>query len=219
MKRLIFLIPLLVVLVKSNAQDFAKAKTIQDYFNLIRTESTYEISHCNWLNENRFKKIVDISNGFIAFTLLEEKEPVLQMALFKDNKQEDLIVIHLKKYVCADYFACAETDGIQTYFLKYEAESWVNVSDEVLPQVPVNYFYEDSTNAKIVNTYAPYAIAYELPRFGHIVSLKLEICDGYINYDEVEPTISDEQIDELLKARKSRLLKWDKRVGRFQLAE
>lgn len=206
-------------MVKSNAQGFEKAKTIQDYFNLIITESKYEIRHCNWLNEKRFKKIVDIRNGFISYTLLADKEPDLQMALFKDNKKEDLIVIHFKKHVCADYFACPETDGIQTYFLKYEDESWADVSDVVLPPVLVKYFYEDSTNTKIVNTYAPHAIAYELPRFGHIVRLKLEICDDYINYEEIEPKVSDEQIDKLLKDRKIRLLKWDKRFGQFQLEE
>lgn len=199
-------------MVKSNAQVFEKVKTIQHYFDLIKDEWICDFN-------DSYKKIVDIRNGFISFRSLEKEiEPIFQMALFKDFKEKDLIVIHSPGYACADIFACPETEERKTYFLKYEKEQWIDVGHVVLPQILTEYFYKDSINAKIVNEYAPHAIAYELPRFGHTIRLRLEICEGYINYDYPdEPIVSDEQIEKLMKERKTLLLKWNKRLGIFQL--
>lgn len=214
MKRIIFTIALLTFMVKSNAQVSENVKTIQNYFDLIKEEWICDFNPS-------YKKIVDIRNGFISFRSLEnEMEPIFQMALFKDLKGEDIIVIHLPGYACGDIFACAATEDRKTYFLKYEKEEWVDISHLVLPQIHTEHFYEDSTNTKIVNKYAPHAIAYELPQFGHTIRLKLEICEGYINFDYPDkPMVSEEQIEKLLKERKTLLLKWNKSLGLFQLAE
>ena len=89
-----------------------------------------------------------------------------------------------------------------------------------MPQILTKHFYQDSTNAAIVNKYASHAIAYELPQIGHTIRLKLEICEGYINFDYPdEPIVSDEQIEKLSKERKTLLLRWNKRLGFFQLEE
>ena len=212
MKKIIFTITLLTFLVKSNAQVSEKTKTIQDYFDLFKADWK-----CGSMDSH--EKIVDIKNGFIAIKSFDEgMEPVFQMALFKDVNRKDLIVIHIPGYACADIFACANTEDRKTYFFKYEKEEWVDVSDVVLPQILTKHFYEDSTNTKIVNKYAEHAIAYELPQFGHTIQLKLEICDDYINFDSPEdPVVSDEQIERILKERKTVLLKWNKRLGVFQL--
>jgi hypothetical protein len=214
MKRILFTIALLTFIVKSYAQGSGKAKTIQDYFELIKEEWICDFTHSH-------KKIVDSRNGYISFRPLEsEFEPLFQMALFKDCKGKDLIVIHSPGYACADISDCPETEERKTYFLKHEKEEWVDVSHVVLPQILTEHFYEDSINAKIVNEYAQHAIAYELPQFGHTIRLKLEICEGYINFDNPdEPIVSDEQIEKLMKQRKTLLLKWNKRLGIFQLVE
>jgi hypothetical protein len=203
-------------MVKSNAQVIEKKMNIQDYFDLIKDEW-----FCDMI-EWRTKKIVDINNGYIAYQRLnEEFEPLFQMALFKDVNRKDIIVIHRPGYACADIFDCAETAERKTCFLKYEKEEWVDVSHVVLPQILTEHFYEDSTNAKIVNEYAQHAIAYELPQFGQTIKLNLMICDGYINFDYPadEPIVSDEQIEKLLKERKILLLNWNKRLGIFQLEQ
>lgn len=213
MKRLLFTIALLTFIVKSNAQVSSKAKNIQDYFELIEEEWICDMIYSK-------EKLVDIRNGFISFGSKDWDEPFFQMALFKDCKGKDLIVIHSPGYACADIFACAHTEERKTFFLKYEKEEWVDVSQVVLPQILTEYFYEDSTNAKIVNEYASHAIAYELPQFGQTIRLKLEICDGYINFDfPDEPIVSDEQIEKLLKERKTLLLNWNKKLGIFQLEQ
>lgn len=202
-------------MVKSNAQVFEKTKTIQYYFDLIKAEWICD------LIEWRTKKIVDIKNGYIAFKSLDEEfEPLFQMALFKDINGKDLIVIHRPGHACADIFDCANTAERKTCFLKYGTDGWEDVGPEVLPQILVEHFYEDSTNSKIVNEFAQHAIAYELPRFGQTIKLNLEICDGYINFDYPdEPIVSDEQIERLLKERNTVLLKWNKGLGIFQLGE
>ena len=216
MKRLLFTFALLTFMIKSNAQVSSKVKNIQDYFDLIKEEWI-----CDMM-EWRTKKIVDIKNGYIAYQQLDvEFEPLFQIALFKDINGKDLIVIHRPGYACADIFDCAETAERKTCFLKYEKEDWVDVSHEVLPQILTEYFYEDSTNAKIVNEYAQHAIAYELPQFGQTIRMKLEICDGYINFDYPvdEPIVSDEQIEKLMKERKTLLLIWNKSLGIFELVQ
>ena len=214
MKKIIFTIVLLIFMVKSNAQVFEKTKNIQTYFDLIKDEWI-----CSFTDAH--KKIVDIGNGYISFKPLDaDQEPLFQMALFKDFKGKDLIVIHSPGYACADIFACAHTEERKTYFLKYENEDWVDVSQVVLPQILTEHFYNDSTIAKMVNEYAPHAIAYELPQFGQTIKLKLEICDGYINFDYPdEPILSNEQIEKLLKERKTLFLKWNKTLGVFELGE
>ncbi len=211
MKRIIFTIVLLSFMVESDAQVFKKVKNIQDYFELIKDEWICDFTRSN-------KKIVDIRNGYISFRPLDsEDEPLFQMALFKDSKGKDIIVIHSPGYACADIFDCAHTEERKSFFLKYEKEEWVDVSQVVLPQILTEHFYTDSTNAKIVNEYASHAIAYELPQFGQTIRLNLEICDDYINFDE--PFVSDEQIEKLLKERNTLLLKWNKRLGVFELGE
>lgn len=186
---------------------------IQDYFELIKEEWICDLIYSK-------EKLVDISNGFISFTSKDWDEPFFQMALFKDVNRKDIIVIHRPGYACADIFDCADTAERKTCFLKYDKEGWEDVSHMVLPQILTEHFYEDSTNAKIVNEYAQHAIAYELPQFGQTIRLTLEICDGYINFDYPdEHIVSDERIERLLKERKTLLLNWNKRLGIFQLEQ
>ncbi|MBK8041729.1 MAG: hypothetical protein IPK21_03165 [Haliscomenobacter sp.] len=76
---------------------FEKVKNIQDYFELIKDEWICDFTCSN-------KKIVNIRNGYISFRPLDsEDEPLFQMALFKDSKGKDLIVIHSPGYACADF--------------------------------------------------------------------------------------------------------------------
>ncbi len=197
-----------------NAQVVEKDKNIQDYFALIKAE---------WICDfhDSYKKIIDVRNGYIAFSTSEnELEPIFQMALFKGYREKDVVVIHLPGYACGDIFACPTTENRRTYFLKYENEGWVDVSHVVLPQIAIEQFYQDSNNTNIVIKHAPHAINYELPRFGLTIRLKLEICEDYINFDYPDnPIVSDEQIDKLLKERKVLFLKWNKRLGVFQMRE
>ena len=201
-------------MVKSNAQLFEKEKDIRNYFDLMKPEW-----FCDF--HPTYKKIVDVKNGYISFRTLEnELEPIFQMALFKDSEGKDLIVIHVPGYACADIFDCANTEERKTYFLRYEDEEWVDVSQVVLPQIQTHNFYEDSNTIKIVDTYAPNSIAYQLPQYGQTIRLKLEICDGYINFDYPdEPVVSNEEIQKILDERKILLREWNKKLGFFQLRE
>ena len=208
MKIVVLTVILLTSLIKSNAQVSDEPRDIQAYFDLIKAEY-----FCDLLDAH--EKIVDIRNGYLAFNSLDaDSEPLFQMALFKDSKGNDQIAIHSPGYACGDIFACAHTEERKTHFFKYKNEEWIDVSDAVLPQIKTEHFYNDTIHAQIVNKYATHAIAYELPRFGQTIKLKLEICDGYINFDDpYNPIVSDEQIEIILQERKTLLLKWNKSLG------
>lgn len=113
MKRVLFTIALLTFMVKSNAQAVEKVKTIQSYFDLMEEEWICDFNPS-------YQKYVDIRNGFLSFrSLKNEMEPIFQMALFKDFKGKDLIVIQLPGYACGDIFACASTEERKTLLLKW----------------------------------------------------------------------------------------------------
>ncbi|MGR3810389.1 hypothetical protein [Jiulongibacter sp. NS-SX5] len=210
----ILLLFILSFSLNSYSQEYETEKNIQDYFELLKEEWT-----CDFVGTN--EKIVDIRNGYISFQPVDsEFEPVFQMALFNDLKEEDLIVVHSPGYSCADIFDCAHTDSRLTLFLKYQKGEWLDVGHAVMPEIAIEIFYDDSTNADLVKKYAPHAIAYQLPRYGHTIQLRLEICEGYINYDfPDQPLVSDEQIEKLFTERKTISIEWNKREGVFEFGE
>lgn len=210
MKKLSLTLFLFSLLIISNAQISDNEKTIQDYFDLLKVEWICEFS-------DSYEKVVDIRNGYLVFKSKDnEMEPIFQMALFKDIKENDLIVIHIPGYACADIFDCPATEGRKTYFLKYK-EDWKDVSGIVMPPIVTEHFYADSISSNIVDKYASHAVAYELPRYGQTMKLALEICDDYINFDYPDdPVVSDEQIERLLKERKTLSLQWNKSLGVFE---
>lgn len=209
LKLLIFIVlNITFFVVNSSAQNPKNKLNVKDYLELLTDDYIIcPLENCNC------EKIEDLRNGYISYKKSGDAEAFFQMALFKNYKKQNFFVIHSLRMACADIFDCANTERI-THFLKYENNKWVNIKSVIMPEISSSLFYDNSENVKILNKHNGYLnYKYELPRKGTTVKLEIVICD-YITEE-----ITNQKYEKLIKEKKIRYLKWNKKLTKFQFVK
>ncbi|MEL7121743.1 MAG: hypothetical protein AAFO07_20000 [Bacteroidota bacterium] len=188
------------------AQQDKLGNNVQFYFDHLPDTCFYL---CDWRDNNVYskEKIVDIRNGFIAFKTGKDFPDAFQIALFKGNNK-DVIVVSNRE---CEAFACFTPTS---FFYIYENNNWIEASKIILPRISTNLFYDDSSNSDLLDKYGYFRYDFILPQFGTTIKIELDICD-YLQVDY--PEVTDQQYDRLIDEKKSVNLVWDRHSNKFEI--
>ncbi|MCY7344890.1 MAG: hypothetical protein LH614_01620 [Pyrinomonadaceae bacterium] len=203
----------------AQAQKSASDWNIADYFKNLPKK--YITATGDFPKPTAENITVDEKNGYAAaftdFPVTPEQfdgaVAVFQAALFKSQTKPPLLVVSNLKSdaVCDDY---------ETFFLRRVGENWTQVRGEVLPALPLKMFWDKPQSAarfkKIVEQDNSTTYHFEPSRAGTRMKVSLEICDYFL---EVTPIGQVDELTKIIESGKPIYLDWDKKNGRFKLAD
>ncbi|MEZ5428588.1 MAG: hypothetical protein R2747_20245 [Pyrinomonadaceae bacterium] len=203
---LLFLFPV-------NAQKPADWK-ISDYLKNLPTEfKTFSGDFASEPNEKT--TVIDDRNGYAVYLSSEAKDafPILEMALFKDARGQHLLVVsNLQSDPVCNFY--------QTFFLRRDGEKWLEVRDQVLPDLKLTMFFREAKTAlefekdyKRAGNSDPLDLHFYPPRKGTVLKVALEFCD-YVP-DDLSGEID---LQKFTDQRKTVALGWDKGKGVFKIS-
>ncbi|MGB0839781.1 MAG: hypothetical protein ACPGXL_06555 [Chitinophagales bacterium] len=175
-------------------------------------------------NPKQQLNVKDVANNYAAIDENKLTTKTDKKAVAKNNVHQD-IGFETKVFAYADssYLLVASNRLKQAsgtfydnYFLQYKQEKWQEVSQKVLPTLPLSRFIEDETVAQQMTQEAQlgtdYTYHFKLPQKGNNIEAGLAI-----NTPSPSSPMSEDDIEAVFMNYKSLKLTWNKTKGQFEL--